>query len=208
MDADHVVTVPSPPPRPTLPTPAVPPRRWDADRIVGLTAIAIGVFSLFVTVYQTYLTRQAQSASVLPYLTFGLTSTNAGSYITLRNDGVGPARIESFRIHYQGKTRDIDPYEFYLATKPGAPPGPLAVDKVTPGRMLPANATIQMFGGPDQSRVLPEMLKLFALADAPRAWLVSMGAVDTEKAVMEVVYSSVFGDRWRLRSDQLVPVPL
>jgi hypothetical protein len=204
MAADSVVTAEPPA------APPVPRRRWDADRIVGLTAIAIGVFSLFVTVYQTYLTRQAQSASVLPYLAFGVTSNDNGAYITLRNDGVGPARIEAFHIHHKGRTRDVDPYEFYLASKPDAPMGRLAVDKVTPGRLLPANTTIQMFGvsgGPDRPLILAEMLKLFALADVPRAWLVSIGAVDSEKAVMEVVYSSVYGDRWRLRSDQLVPQP-
>jgi hypothetical protein len=168
------------------------------------------VFSLFVTVYQTYLTRQAQSASMLPYLAFGVTSTNDGAYITLRNDGVGPARIEAFRIHYKGTTRDVDPYEYYLALKPAAPTSRLTVDKPTPGRLMPANTTIQMFGvaGADREPMLAEMLRVFALADVPRAWLVSMGAVDTEKAVMDVVYSSVYGDRWRLRSDQFVPAPL
>jgi hypothetical protein len=188
---------------------AVASRSWNADRIVAVTAIARGVFSLFVTVYETYLTRQARSASVLPYLAFGVTSTNDGAYITLRNDGVGPARIEAFRIHFQGKTRDTDPYEFYLAMKPKPPAGPLAVDKATPGRMMPANTTIEMFGvaGPDAQPTQTEMLRLFALADVPRARLVAMGAVDTEKAVMEVVYSSVYADRWRLRSDQFVPQP-
>jgi hypothetical protein len=144
MDAGTVVTLPPPPES------VVVRRRWNADRIVALTAIAIGVFSLFVTVYQTYLTRQAQSASVLPYLAFG----------------------------------------------------------VTPGRLLKANTTIQMFGGgggPDRGPMLGNMLRLFALADAPPAWLASLGATATEKAVMEVEYSSVYGDRWRLRADQRVP---
>lgn len=203
MDADPLVTAPSPP------APPAPPRRWDADRIVALTAIAIGVFSLFVTVYQAYLSRQAQGASVLPYLAFGVTSTDDGAYITLRNDGVGPARIEAFRIHYKGQARDIDPYEFYLSMKPDTR-AKLGVDKVTPGRLLPANATVQMFGVAgvaDRGPILGEILKLFALADVPRAWLVPLGAVGTEKAVMEVEYSSVYGDRWRLRSDQFVPRP-
>ncbi|MEO5822559.1 MAG: hypothetical protein ABIT71_18775 [Vicinamibacteraceae bacterium] len=202
MDADSVVTAPP------LPAPAPSGRRWNADRIVSLTAIAIGLFSLFVTVYQTYLTRQAQSASVLPYLAFGVTSNDDGAYVTLRNDGVGPARIEAFRIHYKGQARDIDPFEFYLAMKPDTRAG-LSVDKVTPGRLLPANSTIQMCGGGggDRLLVLAEMLKLFALADAPRSWLISLGAAGTEKAVMEVEYSSVYGDRWRLRSNQLVPQP-
>jgi hypothetical protein len=187
-------------------------RRLDADRILSLSAMAVGVCSLFITLYQTHLTRQAQGASVLPYLAFAVTSTNDGAYITLRNDGVGPARIEAFRILYKGRVRELDPYEFYLAEKPeAAATGNLAVDRVTPGRLLPAGATIQMLGGGtglQPNPLLGDMLRLFALADVPQPWLVSLGAVGTEKAVLEIVYSSVYGDRWRLRSDQHVPQPM
>ena len=65
--------------------------------------------------------------------------------------------IEAFRIHYKGRTQATGPYEFYLAMRPDTRAN-LAVDQVTPGRLLPA-----------------------------------------------VEYSSVYGDRWRLRSDQFVP---
>lgn len=115
-------------------------------------------------------------------------SNDDGAYLTLRNDGVGPARIEAFRIHHKGQTRDLDPYEFHLAVTPAARVE-LSVDRVTPGRLLPANTTIQMFGvggGPGRGPMLGKMLKLFALTDAPPAWLASLGATATEKAVMEL----------------------
>jgi hypothetical protein len=32
-------------------------------------------------------------------------------------------------------------------------------------------------------------------------------ATGGDKAVIDVVYASVYGDRWRVRSDQLVPQP-
>ena len=174
--------------------------------------MAVGVCSLFITLYQTYLTRQAQAASVLPYLAFGVTSNNDGAYITLRNDGVGPAHIEAFRILYKGRVREQDPYEFYLAEKPeAAATGNLSVDRVTPGRLLPAGSTIPMLGGGaglQPNPLLGDMLRLFSLADAPQPWLVELGALGTDKAVLEIVYSSVYGDRWRLRSDQFVPQPM
>ena len=197
---------------PDAKSPAPPARArwgWSTDRIVSLSAMMVGVCTLFITLYQTHLTRQAQSASVLPYLAFGVTSTDAGASITLRNDGVGPARVDAFRIHYQGRIHDVDPYDFYVGLKPEG--AQLSVDRMTPGRLLPANTTIQMLGtggGPDRVRILAEMLKVFALADVPPAWLVSLGAAGMGKAVLEVDYSSVYGDRWRLRSDQLVPQPL
>ena len=196
-----------PPPRAEPPAPA---RRWSTDRIVSLSAMAVGVCSLFITLYQTYLTREAQSASVLPYLSFGLTSTNDGAYLTLRNDGLGPARLESVRIHFKGETTDADPYDFFLAHRTGVPPPGLSVDRVTPGRLLPANSTIQMLGisgGPERIKTLGDMLRLFAVADAPPSWLDELQAQAADKAVIDIVFSSVYGERWRIRSDERVPTP-
>jgi hypothetical protein len=188
--------------------PRIPTRRWSTDRVVSLSAMAVGVCSLFITLYQTYLTREAQSASVLPYLAFGITSTDDGAYLTLRNDGLGPARLESVRIHFKGQTTDADPYDFFLAHRTGAPPPGLSVDRVTPGRLLPANSTIQMLGiagGPERVKTLGDMLRLFAVADAPPSWLDELQARGGDKAVIDIVFSSVYGDRWRIRSDELVP---
>jgi hypothetical protein len=197
---------PPPPAEPVTP----PAPRWSADRIVSLSAMAVGVCSLFITLYQTYLTREAQSASVLPYLAFGVLSNNDGAYLTLRNDGVGPARLESVHVHYKGRTTAIDPYDFYLANRTGPQPMGLSVDRVTPGRLLPANATIQMLGvngNTDRVKTLAEMLKLFAVADAPPSWLDELRVRGGDKAVIDVVFSSVYGERWRIRSDQQVPQP-
>jgi hypothetical protein len=197
----------------TLPPPfepATPARRWSTDRIVSLSAMAVGVCSLFITLYQTYLTREAQSASVLPYLAFGIMSTNDGAYLTLRNDGVGPARLESVQIHFRGQTTNADPYDFFLAHRTGLPPPGLSVDRVTPGRLLPANSTIQMLGisgSAERIKTLGDMLRLFAVADAPPSWLDELQARGDDKAVIDIVFSSVYGDRWRIRSDQLVPQP-
>ena len=190
--------------------PVAPARRWSTDRIVSLSAMAVGVCSLFITLYQTWLTREAQSASVLPYLTFGVVSNNDGAYLTLRNDGLGPARLEAVQIHYKGRTTAIDPYDFYLANRTGPQPTGLSVDRVTPGRLLPANATILMVGvsgNTDRLTTLGEMLRLFTIADAPPSWLDELKARGGEKAVIDIVFSSVYGDRWRIRSDQQVPQP-
>jgi hypothetical protein len=203
MTADNVgEAVPAPPARPR--------RAWNADRVLSLSAMAVGVCSLFITLYQTYLTRQAQSASVLPYLAFGITSTNEGAYLTLRNDGVGPGRLDAVRVHYKGRTTAVDPFDFFLTSRSGPKPPGLSVDRVTPGRLLPANSTILMLGCSgegDRLAVLREMVKLFALADVPPSWLDELQAHGGDKAVIEIDYSSVYGDRWRIRSDRFVPQP-
>jgi hypothetical protein len=199
---------PEPAPPPATPLPPSTRRALDADRILSVSAIVIGVCTLFITLYQTHLSRQAQSAQVLPYLVFGITSNDGGTHVTLRNDGVGPARIVDFRIHYRGRAQTVDPYEFFLAERPALNANRITVDKVAPGRVVPAGATIEMVGtGEADARitVLQEMLRLFALADAPRAWLAEAGALAGEKAVIAVTYASVYDDRWEARSDRLVP---
>jgi len=179
--------------------------------VLSLSAMAVGVCSLFITLYQTYLTRQAQSASVLPYFAFAITSTNDGAYLTLRNDGVGPGRLDAVRVHYKGRTTPVDPFDFFVANRNGPKPAGLSVDRVMPGRLLPANSTILMLGCSgegDRQAVLGEMVRLFALADVPPSWLDELRAHSGDKAVIEIDYSSVYGDRWRIRSDQFVPRPL
>lgn len=199
------------PAAPPAPAAAVRPRRmWDTDRIVALSAMAVGLCTLFITLYQTYLTRQAQSASVLPYLVFAINSTNQGAYITLRNDGVGPARVEDLRIRFRGREHQKDPYDFFLEQQPNATGAALSVDRVMAGRFIPAGSTIQMLGseaGPQRVPMLAELLRLFAIAEVPKAWLLATGATNPDKAVIEITYTSVYGDRWRLRSDQTVPQP-
>jgi hypothetical protein len=203
MPAEPVAVAAAPPPE-------RPRRVWDADRVLSLSAMAVGVCSLFITLYQTHLTRQAQSASVLPYLAFGIISNSEGAYLTLRNDGVGPGRLEAVRVHYKGRTTVVDPFDFYIARHTGPRPAGLSVDRVTPGRLLPANSTILMLGCPGVDRVsmLREMVTLFALADVPPSWIDELQAHGADKAVIEIDYSSVYGERWRIRSDQLVPQTL
>src|SRR5689334_25033472 len=49
--------------------------KWDTDRIISICAMVVGVGSLITIGYQAALTRQAQHASVLPYLYISLGST-------------------------------------------------------------------------------------------------------------------------------------
>ena len=148
---------------------------------------------------------------MLPYLAFGITSNGDGVYVTLRNDGVGPGRLDAVRVHHKGRTTPVDPFDFFLANRSGPKPPGLSVDRVTPGRLLPANSTILMLGcsgDGDRVTMLRELITLFALADVPPSWVDELQARGAEKAVIEIDYSSVYGERWRIRSDRLVPQPL
>lgn len=183
---------------------------FDSDRVLSVSAIGIGVASLFMVVYQTNLERQAQRASVLPYLYFLLTANNQGVAINVSNSGVGPALIEDVRIHYKGKTIATDPYDFFIGLRADAKTLPLAVDKVLPGRLIPAGVTVPMLSGgvpgaPDSQKLLPDFLRLFEIAEVPRAWYEAVGSAQADRAVVDITFKSVFGERWRIRSDRIVP---
>ena len=63
--------------------------------------MVVGVASLFTIVYQTQLTRQAQHASVMPYLYIQLSANDQGVSLLLSNTGIGPAMIDEVRVRYQ-----------------------------------------------------------------------------------------------------------
>jgi hypothetical protein len=185
--------------------------KFNTDRIVSLTAIVVGVGSLFIIVYQTHLIRQSQHASALPYLMIAINANDAGVHLTLSNSGVGPALIEDIRILSRGTEFQGDPHDFYISLRPGADSA-ISINKIMPGRLIPAGASLGMFGldperakGEHGGKFVAELLHLFEVAEVARTWYASVGAAGTEKAVIQITYASVYGDRWRLRSDNLVP---
>jgi hypothetical protein len=182
---------------------------FTTDRIVSLSAMVVGVGSLFVIVYQTHLMRQAQSASALPYLMVGMQANAEGAYLTLSNTGLGPALIEHVRIRHQGRTFDEDPHDFFVRMRPDRNIGALSVDRITVGRLIPAGSRLMTLGMDGEERVpmLVDLLRMFQLADVPQSWLVTHKVpVDpTNRAVIEIGYASVYGERWRITSDRLVP---
>jgi hypothetical protein len=54
-------------------------------------------------------------------------------------------------------------------------------------------------------KFLPDALRLFEIAEVPRSWYTGLGVAGGDKAVIEITFSSVYGDRWRVRSDRIVP---
>jgi hypothetical protein len=195
--------------------------KWDTDRIVGVSAMLVGLGSLAIVLYQTALIREQAKASVLPYLMIAYVSSNEGAYITMRNMGLGPARIEHIRVLHGGSTFDGDPYAYY-ATLPDTkiPADRVYRDRVLPGMLIPSGSVWQMLGSPNSMPMAGELLRTFVFvavqdpapshgvtADLPASGgAAEKGAAD--KAVLEIDYASVYGERWRVRSDRVVPEPL
>ena len=84
------------------------------------------------------------------------------------------------------------------------------MDKIQQGRLIPAGYNVQMLGvtrsNPVQAeQMLKDTLSLFEIAEVPRTWYTNLGVAASGKAVIEITYSSVYGERWRIRSDHIVP---
>jgi hypothetical protein len=86
------------------------------------------------------------------------------------------------------------------------------VDRLIPGRLVSAGEAVLMLGteGEGAPILLGEFLKLFDLGDAPQSWYDGVEAPKSgpDKAIIEITYRSVYGDRWRVMSDTVVPQAL
>jgi len=186
--------------------------RINTDRLLSLIAMLIGLGSLFIIVYQTALLREQQEASALPYLMVGIMANPERTYIVARNNGVGPALIEDVVVRYQGSEIKQDPHDFFRDLRPESAALGLSVDRLIPGRLVSAGEAVLMVGteGERAPPMLGEFLELFDLGDAPQSWYDGVGAPKSgpDKAIVEITYRSVYGDRWRVTSDTVVPKPL
>ena len=200
--------------------------KWDTDRIVAVCAMLVGLGSLFIVIYQTALISEQQKASVLPYLMIVYNSGDAGAYIALRNVGLGPAKIERIRIRRGGSSFDGDPYAYCATlTDVQIPADKVYRDRVLPGMLIPSGTTLQMLGSPNPKPMAGELLRTFAFvavqdpvpSHGPSAETAADATADrppgsatpaADRAVLEIDYASVYGERWRVRSDRVVPEKL
>jgi hypothetical protein len=191
--------------------------KWDTDRIVAVCAMLVGLGSLFIVLYQTTLMREQAKASVLPYLMIVYNSGDTGAYIALRNVGLGPARIEHIRVRRGGSTFDGDPYAYYATLNDTKVPADRAYrDRVLAGMLIPSGSTFQMLGSPNPQPMADELLRTFAFvavqdpapSHGPAADPTAGEVPAADRAVLEIDYASVYGERWRVRSDRVVPEPL
>jgi hypothetical protein len=147
--------------------------KLNADRVVALSAMLVGLGSLFIILYQTALLREQQKASALPYLMMGLRANGDRTFLFVRNTGVGPALIEDVVLHYEGREIRQDPYDFFLEVRPdSAKDDGLSVDRLMPGRLVSSGEGIDMLGSETNGQgMVRTLLGVFDLGEVPfRLW--------------------------------------
>lgn len=163
-------------------------KKWSSDRWLSIVAIIASLGTLFTIVYQTNLIRKQQYASVLPYLE--MWNSNPGregsSYIyVLKNNGIGPAFVKEVKIHRGDSAHIDDPASFtYRVIRPEDPIVNFHYNNIKKGSVIPAGSRIELVGVKNDSINAHKLRKWFS---------------QTDSIEVEIVYESVYGERWSTR---------
>ena len=166
---------------------------WNADKIVSISAMVVSVGSLFVIVYQTSLIRREQHASVMPYLELA-ESTKHPKHLAfkLSNTGLGPAMIKEVHVRYKEEVYEGGYQSFYYQFF--SPTGWHTANPIRPGQLIPANTEITLLETGDEASY-----ERIAKLDS---------AFYSGEAILEIVYASIYGETWILRSNEFIPQEL
>ncbi len=171
------------------------PTFWNTDKIVSISAIFISALTLYVTFEQFKISRAQQRLSVLPYLSMGNYNTGGPNYkLVVKNDGIGPAFIESVTMIYKGKKFETDLINFLHEQFPAeldSIPN-LTHSNIYQGLLIPAGQTIEHLAIDNSQTSADKLLRLF-------------GKLDAEGIEFEIVYSSIYKEKWKLRAGDASP---
>ena len=176
------------------------------ERILSVSAIIISLATLFLIFYQTNLIRKEQKASVLPSLIIGYSFEGGGDRIDesiwVTNQGLGPAFIDEIRILQNDKEYNTDPYGYLVSNYDREEIS--FINRIVPGRIIPANEGITLVKKVTDST---SQIVLSNTFEFPYE-ISQMPADNPNKAVIEIIYKNVYGDRWKISSDKSTPTEI
>ncbi len=170
-----------------------------SDKIFGLTAMLISLVTLIIFVRQTNIMDKQSRLSALPYLMVER-STNSKQHriqFSLVNQGVGPAIIESRKIRYEGKEYDQDFYGFMTESVPELDTiEPFNWSNIYKGQAIPANGRVIMVAAGNNRKEFELYINTLEKFQ------------NSDDFYFEIVYTSIYGERWKISSDSEVPIKL
>jgi hypothetical protein len=181
--------------------------KFNADRIVSVSAILVSTATLLMIFYQTNLMRIEQRASVMPSLRIGIsidqdTLDVVQERIFISNDGLGPAFIENIVIIDSTGRHETDLYGYFEAVNSNKSSS--GIYRFYAGLIIPKNDTKIIYKKyTDQgSNVI-----LYKYFEYPLDLQINTQE-NTNKAVIEIHYKSVYDEHWKVRSDSPIPIKL
>jgi len=186
-------------------------KKWNADRIVSVSAIVVSVATLMMIFYQTNLMREEQRASVMPSVRIGYSMNDTlivndndsmeleNEKIWLENNGLGPAFIDKISIRDSTGTYDTDLFGYFK--KVNSNKNINVIKRVYPGTIIPKNEKLLIY---DVNSNLDSSFVLFTYFEFPFTYR-EKNDDDLKKPIIEVYYKSVYDDHWKISSDKTIP---
>ncbi len=171
---------------------------WNVDKIIGLSAVVVSLAACLLIAYQTFLMREQQLLSAMPHLTIFDEGTYTSNYrYVLRNHGLGPAFIEDIKItHAEKEMESKDLTAFFTSNIEGYENlQHVLYSNILPGMLIPAGSDFPIFlvsGSQDES------IKLYD----------SLNSLFEKGMTFELIYTSVYGERWKITESSLSPEKL
>ena len=173
----------------------IKPQFWNADKIVSFSAILISLATMAIYLYQTHLIQKQQHASVMPYLRMEYAYYPDGFDFRVSNEGLGPAFIEEVNTYYKGKkyaNTDISNFYMYTYSKIDTTINSMNLDNINESMLMPAGKIKNLFWRHNDVKMAPKLYQLFSSNDL----------------LLEIKYSSIYGDRWVLKGVQVKPTKI
>ncbi|MEQ9405539.1 MAG: hypothetical protein RIM99_18265 [Cyclobacteriaceae bacterium] len=169
-------------------------KKWSSDRWLSIVAIIASMGTLFTIVYQTNLIRKQQYASVLPYLEMWNSNQGHSYSYVLMNNGIGPAFIKEVKVHYNDTIYYGDPDHFaFYVIKPKDSLKNYSYSNIQRGRLIPAGERVNLISVSN---------------DTLNAGILSSWLSHNDSVQVEIIYESVYGERWSAKGLGKEPVKL
>lgn len=151
------------------------------DVILGGAAIVISMISLIVAMHQGQIMDRMAQAETWPYLDFVASNIDDSGHdnltLTILNSGVGPAKIESIELTYDGRPlRDGGDLLRQCCVPPGIRVSYNAAS--VPDRVLPPKEPLVLFSGQPKTLRAAELAKLGAARSRIQARICYCSALD------------------------------
>lgn len=159
----------------------------EGEMLVALCALTVSVCSLAMMVYEASLERKAQKAAIWPHLSVNYSKTPKSFGFSIKNSGIGPARIESVRVSF--KSTSVPNWHGLLELLNGKPYSQNILTTYLEARVVSANENIDILKT-DRSKEVDKLIEQLR---------------DIE---ISICYCSVFDDCWITQKNSNKPLPI
>ncbi len=176
---------------------------WNAEKLLGLSALLVSLFTLMVFIYQTNLIRKQQYMSVYPHLNIGNKYSGSLEYqYVLSNDGIGPAMIKSVEVSLKNgeKFESLNHYVRSALTK--ADTIYYFTSDIAEGMLIPAQSEIALFGLYDKEKTTLRNQAANTVAGAIKL----RSILNSENLIIKIVYESIYEERWEINRQSAAPI--